>query len=73
MNNNKQGWLIFAYLLLLLVAIPWYWPAHDESRIFGIPLWVAAALLVGFCASVLTAWNLRRGDSSDDSDYDPHS
>jgi hypothetical protein len=55
------------------VAIPWYWPAHDESRIFGIPLWVAAALLVGFCASVLTAWNLRHEDSSDDLDYDPHS
>lgn len=47
-------------LLLLAVAVPWYWPADDRSLVAGLPAWVAMAVLVSVCASVLIAWALRR-------------
>ncbi|MGE0482742.1 MAG: hypothetical protein AB7Q81_01235 [Gammaproteobacteria bacterium] len=59
--------LLFAVLLLL--AVPWYWP-HDDSRIWlGMPAWVCVAVLVSVAASVLTAVLMARpwpGERDDD-------
>lgn len=48
------------YLLLLVVAVPWYWPAADHSIWFGVPGWVVVAIVVSACASTLTAVLLAR-------------
>jgi hypothetical protein len=49
-----------AYLLLLLLAVPWYWPADSRALLFGVPAWVAVSILVSFVVSVFTAWVLLR-------------
>jgi hypothetical protein len=48
--------IIAAYVLLLVLGIPWYWPSGHNVFLLGLPLWVLVSLLVGFAASVLTAW-----------------
>ena len=58
MKKSKTLSLILSYLLLLIFAIPWYWPASNTEQILGMPIWVVLVLVVGFCASILTAWNL---------------
>ena len=53
---------IAVYCLLLVFAIPWYWPPDDSRVLLGLPAWVLVAILAGFIASVFTAWCLRRQD-----------
>ena len=48
------------YAVLLLVAVPWYWPADDKTRWAGVPAWVVVALLGSVAVSLYTAWLLRR-------------
>jgi hypothetical protein len=55
--------VVLIYLLLLVAAIPWYWPADATALVFGIPLWVAVSLLVALAVSALTAWLLVRAPS----------
>jgi hypothetical protein len=56
---TKRQWLIFfVYLLLLALAIPWYWPHGNLTLIAGVPTWVLSVILVGFFVAILTAWNL---------------
>ncbi len=48
------------YVLLALVAIPWYWrwlPSADRI-VFGVPLWVASALVGSAIVSCYTGWLL---------------
>ena len=50
------------YAVLLLVAVPWYWPVDDETRWGGVPAWVVVALAgsVAVWSSMLLLWlNLR--------------
>jgi hypothetical protein len=55
------------YLLLLVAAIPWYWP-HDSQLIwFGMPAWVVVAIGVSFLASILTATLLARAEVASES------
>jgi hypothetical protein len=49
-----------AFLLLLAVAVPWYWPRDDPSIWFGVPRWVVVAVGASAATSLLTAWLLRR-------------
>ena len=51
---------IAVYCLLLVFAIPWYWPQDDSRVVLGLPAWVLVAILAGFIASAFTAWCLRR-------------
>ncbi len=48
------------YAVLLVAAVPWYWPADDETRWGGVPAWVVVALLGSVAVSLYTAWLLRR-------------
>ena len=48
------------YAVLLLAAVPWYWPADDETRWGGVPAWVVVALAGSVAVSLYTAWLLRR-------------
>ena len=48
------------YVLLLVAAVPWYWPADDKTRWAGVPAWVVVALVGSVAISVYTAWLLRR-------------
>lgn len=63
---------VVAFLLLLALGIPWYWPADDRSTVAGVPSWVAMAVLCGLLAAVLTAYLLRRAwpDDEEGSDRD---
>lgn len=48
--------IVAAYVVLLALGIPWYWPADQARFYLGFPLWALVSLLVGLLASVLTAW-----------------
>ena len=48
------------YAVLLLVAVPWYWPADDKTRWAGVPAWVVVSLAGSVVVSLYTAWLLRR-------------
>ena len=48
------------YAVLLVAAVPWYWPVDDETRWAGVPAWVVIALAGSAVVSVYTAWLLRR-------------
>ena len=50
--------LTLAYLVLLAVLVPWYWPEDVTVVYFGFPLWVLISLAVGFIVSSLTAYVL---------------
>jgi len=56
MNNSltRRG-IVLLYIVLLSLAIPWYWPADDVRHLFGLPLWALATLGAVFATSVLTA------------------
>lgn len=54
------------YLPLLVLGIPWYWPAGDRTLIFGVPAWVMVAVVVSFAASCLTAVLLSRAWPGED-------
>lgn len=46
--------------MLLIIAIPWYWPKDSSLMILGLPAWVFVAILVSLCTSVFTAFLLLR-------------
>ena len=48
------------YAVLLLGAVPWYWPADDKTRWAGVPAWVVVSLAGSVVVSLYTAWLLRR-------------
>jgi hypothetical protein len=56
--------------LLLVLAVPWYWPADSTLVWFGVPAWVCVAVLVSLAAAVLTAWLMRRPWPGEDADDD---
>ena len=47
--------LILTYLLLLILIVPWYWPADINVVYFGFPLWAIISLTAGLLVSILTA------------------
>jgi hypothetical protein len=48
--------IIAAYVVLLVLGIPWYWPPDQVRLYLGFPLWAVVSLCVGLLASALTAW-----------------
>lgn len=60
-DTRRPGWLLpAAYLILLAVGVPWYWPEGDTTLWFGLPAWIVTALAASLAVSVLTAIVLRR-------------
>lgn len=62
--------ILLAYLILLIIAIPWYWPESSTLIIFGVPAWVLACVLVSIFASILTAYLLLTSSWSTDDPFD---
>lgn len=60
--------VIAAYTVLLVLGIPWYWPAGQTAFYLGLPLWVLVSLLVCFLAAVLTAWLFLHSTPADTED-----
>jgi hypothetical protein len=57
MNNNRPRlWIAVVYALLLVLVIPWYWPAVDTRQVGGFPFWSLASLGAALATSVFTAW-----------------
>lgn len=55
-GGRGRYWLLWtAYLSLLAVGIPWYWPEGDTTLWFGMPAWVVTALVASAAVSTLTA------------------
>jgi hypothetical protein len=60
-DKRRVGWLLpAAYLILLAVGVPWYWPEGDTTLWFGMPAWIVTAIAASSAVSVLTAIVLRR-------------
>ena len=56
-RRSRTIW--FAYLLLLVVSIPWYFPnGNGEPLVLGFPLWCFVSLTCCVAAALLTAWQL---------------
>lgn len=56
--------------ILLVLAVPWYWPADSTLVWLGVPAWVCVAVLVSLAASLLTAWLMRLPWPGEDEDGD---
>jgi uncharacterized BrkB/YihY/UPF0761 family membrane protein len=75
-NDNKNNisksrlWVFAVYLLLLIIAIPWYWPKDSQLIIAGLPAWVFVAILISIVTSIFTAYLLLRYPWSMDTDAD---
>lgn len=62
-------WAPFAYLALLIVALPWYFPEGNAGTlVFGIPAWAATSLAASIMISLLTARLVWRYWNDDDGD-----
>ncbi len=57
-----------AYLILLVLGIPWYWPPDQSTFYLGLPLWALVSLFAGFLAALLTAWRFLRTPPTDNGD-----
>jgi hypothetical protein len=60
METLRPRSIALIYLVLLAIAIPWYWPATDARHLFGLPLWAWASLAAVMAMSVFTAWVFSR-------------
>jgi len=63
--NRLPLTLTVAYLLLFLVAVPWYWEEGGSKPVLGMPLWAVVSIGVSFLISCLTAWTAFRTWPSD--------
>jgi hypothetical protein len=55
-HRSPRRWVGLAYLVLLALVIPWYWPAGDTRHAFGFPLWALASLAAVLATSIFTAY-----------------
>jgi hypothetical protein len=63
--RRSRRWVVIVYLVLLALAIPWYWPSGDTRQAFGFPLWALASLAAVFATSLLTAYIYLSGVDED--------
>jgi hypothetical protein len=58
---RQVRWIWAIYLLLLAVAIPWYWPPGFRGPlIVGFPLWALVTVASVFLAAIWTAFVIGR-------------
>lgn len=62
--------ILLAYVFLLILAIPWYWPESSTLVIFGVPAWVLVCIVVSIIASIFTAYLLLSTSWSTDDPFD---
>ncbi|MBH97780.1 MAG: hypothetical protein CMM56_04930 [Rhodospirillaceae bacterium] len=55
-TNHPRIWIGVVYVILLMLVIPWYWPAGDIRHYYGLPLWVISTLIILLITSGFTAW-----------------
>lgn len=60
--------LAVLYIILLILAVPWYWPAEEARLLWGMPIWVISTIVIGALTAGLTAWVLLRSSWVDDDD-----
>ena len=48
--------LALGFALLFIAAVPWYWPAHDQETLLGLPRWVVVSIVASVLISCLAAW-----------------
>ena len=60
--------LALTYVLLFVVAVPWYWGEGGSKPVLGMPLWAVVSIGVSFLISCLTAWAAFRTWPSDGDD-----
>ncbi|MEC9247891.1 MAG: hypothetical protein VX986_02600 [Pseudomonadota bacterium] len=51
---------LFVFLILLALAIPWYWNAEIRVIFMGFPIWVITAIAVSLATSTFVAFLLRK-------------
>ena len=60
-GRTRPVWLLpAAYLFLVAIGVPWYWPEGDTTLWLGMPAWLVTALFASLAVSALTAIVLRR-------------
>ena len=58
---RQIGYIWIVYVLLLAVAVPWYWPVdYRGPLVLGFPLWVAVSLAAIALLAAWTAWVINR-------------
>ena len=68
---SLRGALIALIGVLYVLAVPWYRDGDASLRLwFGLPDWVAVALLCYGIAAVLNAWAWGLTDVDDEADVD---
>ena len=60
--------LAIGYVVLFVVAVPWYWGEGGSKPVLGMPLWAVVSVGVSFLISCLTAWAAFRTWPSDGDD-----
>ena len=56
-KSSPRPWLLaLGFALLFVAAVPWYWPAHDQETLLGLPRWVVVSIVASVLISCLTAW-----------------
>ena len=55
-QSRSRRWIVPVYLGLLVLVIPWYWPAGDMRHAYGLPFWVIATLIALLLTAAFTAW-----------------
>jgi hypothetical protein len=63
-EKRPRRWIAVAYVGLLALIIPWYWPSADTRQVWGFPFWSLASLGAALATSVLTAWVYWTSDDS---------
>lgn len=53
---SRRAWLLLAIGALYVLSVPWYRASDDDpARVFGVPSWVAVAVVCYFAAACLNA------------------
>lgn len=71
--DRTNRWPLVVFFILTIVAVPWYWPVSNYAVYFGVPGWVALAVLVSLIASIFAAWLLSKPWPSELSESTPPS
>ena len=70
-SRSRVRWPVWAaYVALMVIGVPWYWPPGDQTVVLGLPAWVAVAVAASAAASVLTAWLLRNAWPAEDESHE---
>ena len=52
---KRNSVICLVYLILIALAVPWYWPDNTTLVVLGLPAWVFVAILISCLASIFTA------------------